>query len=83
MGENAISYSTCKKWFQGFREGNFDLEDDKRPSQQRKVKDEELDQLLKENFFQTQSELAETLETTQQVILKRLKKLGLIQKGGR
>ena len=32
LGENAVSYSTCKKWFQKFRDGNGILiHDDARP----------------------------------------------------
>jgi len=33
LGENTVLYSTCKKWFQQFREGNFNLQDSERPSQ--------------------------------------------------
>ena len=80
LGENAVSYSPCKRWFQRFREGNLNLEDEQRPGQPKKVEDEELGQLLRKNSRQTQSVLAEALAVTQAAISKRLKKLGLIQK---
>ena len=31
LDENAVSYSTCKKWFQKFRDGNFNLENKECP----------------------------------------------------
>ena len=83
LGEDAIAYSTCKKWFQRFRNGNFDLHDEERPGQPKKVEDEELEQLLAEDSCRTQSELAEELGVTRQAIFKRLYKLGRIQKEGR
>lgn len=55
LGENVISYSTCKKWFQRFRNGNFNLEDDERPGQPKKFEDDDLKQLLAENPCQTES----------------------------
>ncbi|EFN82306.1 hypothetical protein EAI_09282, partial [Harpegnathos saltator] len=27
LSENAVCHSTCKKWFQKFRDGNLDLRD--------------------------------------------------------
>ena len=56
LGENAVSYSTCKKWFQRFRKGNFNLEDEQRLGQLKKVKDKELEQLWRKTSRQTQSE---------------------------
>lgn len=44
LGEKAVSYSTCKKWFQQFREENFNLQND----QPKRVEDEELEQILDE-----------------------------------
>lgn len=83
IGENAVSYSTCKKWFQRFREGNFNLKDEERPGQPKKFEDEELEQLLNENPCQTQKELANALGMTHQAISYRLQKLGMIQKESR
>jgi len=32
-----VPYSTCKKWFQLFKSGNFNFHDEKRPGQPKKV----------------------------------------------
>jgi len=45
LGENAVSCSTCKKWFQQFQEGNFNLQDSELWST-KKMEDEELKQIL-------------------------------------
>jgi len=55
----------------------------KHPKETKKVDNEELEQLLEENSCRTQSELAQELEGTQQVIFKCLHKLGRIQKKDR
>lgn len=83
LGEAAVSYSTCKKWFQRFKQGNFELRDAERPGQPQKVDDEEMEQLLEADPCRTQSELAVELGVTRQAISKRLHKLGRIHKEGR
>jgi len=54
LGENAVSYNTCKKWLQKFRDSNFNLQDKEHPSQ-KKIEDEELE-FLEENFCQLQED---------------------------
>ena len=49
LGEGALTDETCKKWFQRFRYGNFDLYYRQRPGQSKKFEDEELEQLLEVN----------------------------------
>jgi len=46
LGEDAVSYSTYKKWFQQFREENFNLQNSECPGQLKKVEDEELEQIF-------------------------------------
>ena len=58
------------------------MEDEERPGQLKKFKDEELEALLDEDCCQRQEELAESLEVTQAAISKRLKAAGYIQKQG-
>ena len=48
----------------------LDLEDEERPSQPQKDKDEELEELLEKNPCRAQSELAEALGMTRQTIFK-------------
>jgi len=57
LSENTVSYSTCKRQFQQFREGNFNLQDNERSGQPKKM-EEELEQILDENPCQTQFEFA-------------------------
>ena len=59
------------------------MEDEERPGQSKKFKDEELEALLDEDCCQTQEELAESLWVTQAAISKRLKAAGYIQKQGK
>ena len=48
-GEHALAWGTCQKWFARFKSGDFGLEDEKRPGQPKKFKDEELEALLDED----------------------------------
>ena len=68
LGEGAMTHKTSKKWFQRFRNSDFDLHDRERSGQSKKFEDEELEQLLEENLTQTEKELANALGVTQQVI---------------
>ena len=81
-GEHALAERTCQKWFTRFKSGDFGLEDEERPGQPNKFKDEELEALPDEDCCQTQEELAESLRVTQAAISKRLKAAGYIQKQG-
>lgn len=57
LDEDTVTHKMCKKWYQRFRNGDFDLSDRQRPGQPQKFDDEELE-LLTENSAQTQQELA-------------------------
>jgi [histone H3]-lysine36 N-dimethyltransferase SETMAR len=81
-GEHAVSNTQCKEWFARFRSGDFDIRDKERPGQPKKFEDEKLEELLDQDSCQTQEELAQALNVTQQAISKRLKALGFIQKQG-
>lgn len=64
LGEGAVTYKTWKKWYQKFRNGDFDLTDKERMGAPTKFADEKLEQLLRENSAQTQDELAAQLGVT-------------------
>lgn len=81
-GDYALAEPTCRQWFRKFKSGDFDLEDKERPGQPKKFEDEELETLLDQDSCQTQEQLAESLNVTQQTISYRLKALGFIQKFG-
>ena len=53
-GEHALAKQTCHKWFARFKSSDFGLEDEERPGQPKKFKDEELEALLDEYCCQTQ-----------------------------
>ena len=80
--EHALAERTCRKWFARFKIGDFGLEDEERPGQLQKFEDEELEELLNQDCFQTQEELAESLEVTHTAIAKSLKAAGYILKQG-
>ncbi|KAL6268357.1 hypothetical protein P5V15_001490 [Pogonomyrmex californicus] len=63
-GENAISHTTCKRWYQKFRQGDFSLEDEPRAGRSQKIETDELQALLDINSAQTEKELAEQLGVT-------------------
>jgi len=63
-GENAVSHTTCKKWYKN-RQGDFNLEDEPRAGCLQNIKTDELQTLLDINFPQTKKELAEQLGVTQ------------------
>jgi len=69
LEEKAVFYSTCKKWFRRFKNGNFDFHDEGQP---KKIKDKELEQFVQQNSCRTQSELVKELGVTRQAISKRL-----------
>ena len=81
-GEAALSERTCRKWFQRFKIGDFYVEDRHGGGKEKIFEDSELEVIFAEDSCQTQVELAELLEVTQQTILKRLKAMGMIQKQG-
>ncbi|GFY29007.1 mariner Mos1 transposase [Trichonephila clavipes] len=79
-GEAAISERTCREWFQRFKNGDFDVEEQHGGGREKVFEDAELEALLDQNSCQTQQELAGSLGVTQQAISKRLKVMGMIQK---
>lgn len=69
-------------WFRRDEEGNFDTEDTKRPGQSKKIEDEEMEPLLKEDSSQTQEEVAKSLNVDRSTISRRLKAIEVIHKQG-
>ncbi|KAG5318377.1 MOS1T transposase, partial [Pseudoatta argentina] len=81
-GDNALSDTTCRDWFQRFNNNDFELEDKKRSGAPKIFQDKKLEQLLDEDPFQTLSELGKILQVDESTVSKRLKGLGMIQKQG-
>ncbi|GFX93316.1 mariner Mos1 transposase [Trichonephila clavipes] len=81
-GEAAISERMCREWFQRFKNGDFEVEEQHGGGREKVFEDAELEALLDQDSCQTQQELAGSLGVTQQAISKRLKVMGMIQKHG-
>ena len=81
-GEAAINERTCREWFQRFKNGDFDVEDQHSGGREKVFEDAEMEALLEQDSRQNQEELARSLGVTQQAISKRLKAMGMIQKQG-
>jgi len=71
-GDTAPTDKSCRVWFRRFN-GDFSVEDKARSGQPKKFEDKELKTLLEEDQSQTQEELAESLEVTQQAVSVRLR----------
>ncbi|GBP64419.1 Mariner Mos1 transposase [Eumeta japonica] len=82
MVRPAISQRMCREWFQRFKNGDFDVEDQHDGGNEKDFENAELEALLVQDLCQTQQELAGLLGVTQQAISKRLKVMGMIQKQG-
>ncbi|KAG5308916.1 MOS1T transposase, partial [Pseudoatta argentina] len=74
-GEAVLSETSCREWFQKFKNGEFDVEDKERSGRLKVYEDAELETLFNEDSCQTQKELALTLGVTQQAISHRLKSI--------
>ncbi|EGI62702.1 Mariner Mos1 transposase [Acromyrmex echinatior] len=59
-GEAVLSERSCREWFQKFKNGEFDVDKERR-GRPKVYEDAELEALLNEDSCQTQKELAITL----------------------
>ena len=80
LGEAGLNERTCREWFQRFKSGDFDVEDQHGGRKKKIFEDSELEALLAEDSCQTQEELADSLGVIKQAISKRLKTIEMIQK---
>jgi len=75
-----ISLNQCQRWFQKFRVGNYNLEDEPRP--RRSVELDVLQTLMKQNPIVTVEELAEKLGFGHSIIHRHLRAIGKVSKLG-
>ena len=78
--EAAPRERTCHEWFQRFKSGDFDIEDQNGDGKKTIFEDSELEALLAEDSCQTQEELTKSMGVTQQAISKCPKAMCMIQK---
>jgi len=62
--EAAISERTCREWFQCFKNGDFDVEDQHSSGREKVFEDAKLEALLEQDSCQNQEELARSLGVT-------------------
>ena len=82
-GDRALSEATCKRWFQRFRDNDFDVRNEERGRPPKKFEDAELQAILDEDDTLSQKQMAAMLNVAQQTISDRLKAMGKIQKCGK
>ncbi|CAH2106581.1 unnamed protein product [Euphydryas editha] len=58
FGQDAVNGRTARWWFDWFRSGNYNLEDEPRPGRLTEIDDEELRRVVESNPRQTTRELA-------------------------
>ena len=80
FGEQVPTVKTCERWFQRFKSAVFDVVDKEHGKPPKRYEDAELQALLDEDDAQTQKQLAEQLEVSQQAVSNRLCEMGKIQK---
>jgi len=72
-GDHAPSLATCKRWFQRFKNNDFDVRNEERGRPLKKFEDTELQEILDEDDTLSQQEMAEMLNVDQATISRRLK----------
>lgn len=82
-GDHALSEATCKRWFQRFRNNDFDVRNKERGRPPKKFEDAELQALLDEDDTLSEKQMGIMLNVAQQTISVRLKAMGKIQKCGK
>ena len=58
-GEFSLTQKTCERWFKRFKSSDFDIKNQKRPSQPKKFKDADLQVLLDEGLTRTLKPIAD------------------------
>lgn len=81
-GEHAPSITTCKQWFQRFRNNDFNLDDREHGRPPKKFKDDDLKALLDGDSSITLKELAAALAVSISTVSRRLQLMGMVQKEG-
>lgn len=83
FGEGTVSDRTCRRWFEKFESGDFDLSDKPRSGRPSLIDDDVVKTMLEQDPFLTTSEIAERLNSAQQTISDHIRKIGLVWKYSR
>lgn len=82
-GEGVISQTTCDKWYQRFRNGDFDVSDRRRTGRPRGLNDNDLRKMIDQNPTITSEMLAEKFGVNLSTIGRRLSEMGKMRKNGK
>lgn len=83
LGEDIVSLSTVKRWYQNFKIKNFDIEDESRAGRPTVIDETELRKSIDEDQNATSRELASHFNVSQTTIIRALKNIGLTYKFNR
>ncbi|CAK9796551.1 Histone-lysine N-methyltransferase SETMAR [Anthophora plagiata] len=80
FGKDVANERTVRRWFEKFRSGDFDLQNEPRGRPESKVDDNQLKAVVEANPSETTRELAARFEVTIPTILSHLKAIGKVKK---
>ena len=75
-----VSDRTCRRWYEKFETGDFDLSNKPRSGRPSLIDDDVVKAMLEQDLFLTTSEIAERLNSAQQIISDHIRKIGLVWK---
>lgn len=78
FGEDAITERTCRKWFNRFKTGDFDICDKQRSGRRSIVDDEKLKALVQQDPSLTAAQMTKKLNSTPSAVARHILKLGLV-----
>jgi len=80
FGKDVANERTVRRWFEKFRSGDFDLENEPRGRPETKVDNDELKVVVEADTSQTTRELAARFDVTIPTILNHLKQINKVKK---
>lgn len=79
-GESSVNECTVQRWYQKFRSGNTNLDDEPHARRPSAIDNEKLKQLIEADSRKTTREVAEELNVNQSTVLRHLKQIGKTKK---
>ncbi|GBM57973.1 hypothetical protein AVEN_72923-1 [Araneus ventricosus] len=77
LGINTVSYDTIKVWFQKFKDGNFDIEDEPRSGHPIEVDCEQLKKITDQDRNVSTRTIALELDVCRKTIVNALKRINV------
>lgn len=79
-GPDSVTVRTAQRWFERFREGNFDLKSTPRSGRPSSFDEDRLNTLIHEDPRQTTRELAVKMGCNHATVVRHLQSMGKVQK---